>query len=269
MQLLYIAHDRRVAHAAAQALRNIAPNVTVTWAQGSGDALTWIQDNRDALAIFVDAGTESEGLVVRERVRSLGLTIPVAVIAPEQLQAVVHALKASIDALVDRERKKSAVLEGQLKEVDDWRYQTQRRLAGRQAEHDAALARTDRICTALQERLLELEAALHAADEQRHSAETAASEQLARRETELGAAIAEAVTARAALEHRLAEAEDAHQRAQQHAAAELAKAVERHGAIETRLAGEQTARATLEETWLPRKSPARTRIGRTRRRWHR
>ena len=47
----------------------------------------------------------------------------------------------------------------------------------RQAQHDVLLARTNRICSALQERLLELEAAISTAD-QRHAADTAVSERL-------------------------------------------------------------------------------------------
>jgi hypothetical protein len=243
MKILYIAHERRAAQAAAQALRKIAPSATLTWAQSPGDALGWIQGNRDARAVIVDADTQNQGcMAVLDQVRRLGLMTPVAVIAPEHVDGLLHALTTGLNAAVDREGNRLQTLEAQPKEVEESRQQAQPRFADRQAQHDATAARTTRISIALQE----LDAVLTKVDE-RHSAQTAAIEQLARRETELGAAVAEAVAARAAVEHRLADAETAHQHTQQRAAAELAAAAERQAAIENGLTRERTARATLEE----------------------
>ena len=145
------------------------------------------------------------------------------------------------------------------------------RLGEREAQHEASLARINRICAGLQQRLLELETAMHGAD-QRHAADTAAIEQLTvreaeahaaledargewqsevaaltgrlqQRETELGAALAE----RAEVENRLADTAAAHQQAEQRSAAELADAARTIAAFEARLSEEAGARAALEE----------------------
>ena len=148
------------------------------------------------------------------------------------------------------------------------RRQEQQRLVESGA-HDAALARTTRICTALQEQLMELEAALHGADE-RHAAQTATSEQLTRREAELSAAVAEAVAAprrgRTQAGGCRSRAAVAHQRA----AEELAAAGERYATAEDRLARETALRTALEERLAARRDrPGERAIKRTRRSWPR
>ena len=215
MKLLYIAQERRAAELAARALRVIAPGVRLTWTSSPTAAVQWIGDNRDARAVLVDAGAEfvrSDALL--EQVRQLGLDAPVAVVSPEHLEHVAASLAS--------------------------------RLAERQATHDVALARTNRICTALQEQLFELEGAVRRADE-REAAHAATTRQLAQRETELSAALGAAAAVRAELEHRLADAETARQHALQHAASELTAADERCAALDGRLTRETAVRTALEE----------------------
>jgi hypothetical protein len=183
MKILYIAHERQAAQVAAQALRRMAPDVRLTWARTPTAALSWIRANTDAYAVFVEPDASPGCDALLEEVRGLGVTTPIAVMTPDYLTQ----LSAALDT-------KTAVAD--------------QRLAQANAQHDAALARITRICTGLQERLLELEAALHGADE-RHTAQTAAAEQLARREAELVAAVAEAAAVRAVVEQRLADAETA------------------------------------------------------------
>src|SRR5215211_5432108 len=127
MKILYFAHDRRVAQAAAQALRRLFPAATVSWAQSPGAAASWIGANRDARAVLVhpDART-SDGSSVLEQVRSLGLDTPVAMIAPEQLDAVSAILRTNqLDAAAPQVR--GDVLEAQLREIEQWRRQAQER----------------------------------------------------------------------------------------------------------------------------------------------
>ena len=246
MKILYFAHDRRVAQAAAQALRRLFPNATVSWAQSPGAAAGWLGANRDARAVLVHPDAQSPGgSSVLEHARSLGLDTPVAVMAPEQLDAMSAMLRTNhLDAAAPQVR--GDVIEAQLREIEQWRREAQERLAQDRAQNETALARGARMCTALQERLLELERALHDADE-RHASQATANEQLAQRERELSAALAAAAAARTATERRLADADAALQQAQQRAAEELDAALDRHRALEQRLSRETEVRTTLEE----------------------
>ena len=116
------------------------------------------------------------------------------------------------------------------------------RLGEREARHEAASARIGRICTALQQRLLELEAAIHTADE-RHAADTAAVERLALRERELATAMADGLAVRTALEHRLSERDAAYQRV----AVDLTVVAQRCSAFEDQATRETTTRVMLEQ----------------------
>ena len=178
MKILYIAHDRCAAEVALKALDRIAPHVRLSWASSPGLALDWMRGNRDFQAVIVDTGRDDPAFdSFLEQARSLGVTAPIAAIAPEPLEALAAALETD-----------------------------------RMAEQDAALARTGRICTALQERALELEAALHRADERHASVE----DRLVR----------EAVL-RALLEERVASAETARADADRNHKAELAALITR------------------------------------------
>ena len=247
MKILYIAQERRAAEVAAYGLRTIAPNVSLTWGSAPDAALDWIQDNLDARLVIVDAGMHSQGgSAFLEHVRALGVGIPVMMIAPEHLTGLLVAVEACLNSVVARERSNSETLAAQLSEIEEWRGQVRQRVADRQAQQDAALARANRICTTLQARLIELEAAARHADE-RHAVDTAAAERLSLRESALEAVLAEAAAARTSLEHRLTAAETAHQHAQQRATADLASAVHRSMALESQLAREADARTTLNE----------------------
>ena len=116
------------------------------------------------------------------------------------------------------------------------------RLGEREAQHEVSLARINRICAGLQQRLLELETALHGSDE-RHAADTLAIEQLIVREAEASAALADAIAAHSTLAEALAEKEAAHQRG----AADLTLARQRCAAFEAEVTRESTARSLLEE----------------------
>ena len=95
MKILYIAHERSAAQVADTALRRLAPNARMSWARDTGAALGWLRDNGDAAAVFADCGTENpEFEAFLGDVRSLGMTTPIAAVAPEHLQATVCRLQS-------------------------------------------------------------------------------------------------------------------------------------------------------------------------------
>ena len=186
MKILYIAQEHCAAQVAARALSRIAPNVRLTWASSPEAAIGWIRDNRDAQAVIAETGREDPAFdALLEQVRGIGVTTPIAAVAPEHLDALSAALEANLEVLATKERQ---------------------RVLQDQEQRDAVLARTNRVCIGLQEQLFELEGALHAAGE-RQAAQAAATEQLVRREAELSAALAEESALRGSVERRLAAAQ--------------------------------------------------------------
>ena len=208
MKILYIAQEHCAAQVAARALSRIAPNVRLSWASSPEAAIGWIRDNRDAQAVIAETGREDPAFdALLEQVRGIGVTTPIAAVAPEHLDALSAALEANLEVLATEERQ---------------------RVLQDQEERDAVLARTNRVCIGLQEQLFELEAALHAAGE-RQAAQAAATEQLVRREAELSAAVAEETALRGSIEQRLAAAQVAREDDSRIHAAEVASLTTRLG----------------------------------------
>ena len=208
MKILYIAQEHCAAQVAARALSRIAPNVRLTWASSPEAAIGWIRDNRDAQAVIAETGREDPAFdALLEQVRGIGVTTPIAAVAPEHLDALSAALEANLEVLATKERQ---------------------RVLQDQEQRDAVLARTNRVCIGLQEQLFELEGALHAAGE-RQAAQAAATEQLVRREAELSAAVAEETALRGSVERRLAAAQIAREDDSRMHAAEVASLTTRLG----------------------------------------
>ena len=208
MKILYIAQEHCAAQVAARALSRIAPNVRLTWASSPEAAIGWIRDNRDAQAVIAETGREDPAFdALLEQVRGIGVTTPIAAVAPEHLDALSAALEANLEVLATEERQ---------------------RVLQDQEQRDAVLARTNRVCIGLQEQLFELEGALHAAGE-RQAAQAAATEQLVRREAELSAALAEESALRGSVEQRLAAAQIAREDDSRIHAAEVASLTTRLG----------------------------------------
>ena len=208
MKILYIAQEHCAAQVAARALSRIAPNVRLTWASSPEAAIGWIRDNRDAQAVIAETGREDPAFdALLEQVRGIGVTTPIAAVAPEHLDALSAALEANLEVLATEERQ---------------------RVLQDQEQRDAVLARTNRVCIGLQEQLFELEGALHAAGE-RQAAQAAATEQLVRREAELSAALAEESALRGSVEQRVAAAQIAREDDSRIHAAEVASLTTRLG----------------------------------------
>jgi len=247
MKILLFAQERPAAELVSRALRRIAPDATLAWARSADAALTWLGTNRDAGLVIVDASIPAPRYeVLLDQARAIGPDLSSAVLVPQHLEALSRAFKANLDAAAGEERTRNDLLETQLRELQEWRTQAQLRLTQVQADHDGALSRTARICTTLQERLLEVEGALERADRQR-AEQAATAEQLAGREAELSTALVEAAAIRTAIERRLTETEAAFQDARRDAERELAAAAGRYATLEDRLTREASLRASLEE----------------------
>ena len=54
MKILYIANDCHAAELAALALRAATPDVAISWAASLGEALCWIDENRDVATLIVE-----------------------------------------------------------------------------------------------------------------------------------------------------------------------------------------------------------------------
>lgn len=259
MKILYVANERQAAIVAADALHATASNVTLTWGRTPGSALQWAEGNRDVAAVIVEADVQGESCAsFVEQVRGLGLTTPVVVVvASAQLEWALAALNAGADGYVvagpslqtdlprfvavaiDRARSRRAELAAAAARVADV-----------QARHSASLTREARICTALQQRLLELESTLRNADERRASDAVAFADQLARRHAEFTASLADTVRSRDALASQLSVATAARDEARlagrAHAAAAAEHLRQREAELSAALAESVAARSTLE-----------------------
>lgn len=102
MKILYIADERDAAAVAANALHATASNVTLAWAQTPASSLQWLQANRDAAAVIVEAVVQGQSCAAFvEQVRRLGLTTPVVVVAAAaQLERALDAANAGADGYV-------------------------------------------------------------------------------------------------------------------------------------------------------------------------
>ena len=136
MKFLYIAQEPRAARLASAALARIAPDVSLTWNQSPGAAVGWIRDNPDAAGVILDSGTETLACeILLEQVRTLGIDVPIAIVAPEHLVGFTTAIKDKLEAAVDVERLRADVLETQLKETEQAHRQSHERA---QAQHEEA-----------------------------------------------------------------------------------------------------------------------------------
>ena len=193
MKILYIATERQAAQGAAHSLRGIAPQIALSWARNLTSALKWIHDNRDVTAVVVEAEPQRRGIAAfTEDLRSAGTSAPVVVVAREQPD-----LPEVLSLALERTR---------------------------------AAARDAAICTELQSRLFELEAASGSLTDKLRVAETALAEECDIRvslEHELDETRTRSAQERTAFENRLSVSDEeiarlaASQQASQHALAQV------------------------------------------------
>jgi CheY-like chemotaxis protein len=99
MKILYVANERSDAQLAANALRDLG--LRLAWAGSLSAGLRWVQDNRDVAALVVEAEVQNESCPpFVARIRGLGLTAPMIVVAPERLGTPLAALRAGADDYV-------------------------------------------------------------------------------------------------------------------------------------------------------------------------
>ena len=74
MKILFVTTDRHAAQLGAQALQRMAPGGKFTWTQTPEAAFRWLQANRDAAAVVMEAESQNADRAgFREQVRALGL----------------------------------------------------------------------------------------------------------------------------------------------------------------------------------------------------
>ena len=113
MKILYVANDRRAAQMAANALRDIAQNVTLASAESLTAAERWLYSNRDVAALIVEAEVQNQSCASLVRhVRNLALAAPVVVVTPDHVGAPLAAIKAGADDYVADNESLLAVLPG-------------------------------------------------------------------------------------------------------------------------------------------------------------
>ena len=254
MKILYIANERHAAALAAHALRGIAQNVTLTWAPTLDSARHWLDGNRDAGAVIVEAEVQGQGCVpFVDRVGDLGLTVPIVVVTPEGVAPPAAALEAGADHVGQGDAFEAdllRVLTGAIERTRPPARETV--LEGRLAESEKALTRESRICTLLQQRLLELEAALRSAQEQRASDAAVSADQLAKRHAEFTAGLTQAAQWRDALAQKLSAAMAALDQARQARTADAAAAADhlarREAELGAALSDALAAKSALEHT---------------------
>ncbi|HET7696354.1 MAG TPA: hypothetical protein VFK57_11640 [Vicinamibacterales bacterium] len=209
MKILYVTPDRDAAEAAVRALHGTAQNVALATAASPASAVQWLDGNPDAAAVVVAVPGESAWFVDRILPRIVG-----------------HA--------ADRDRNRRHLLARALSEAEA---EAAGRVARVEAKHNASLAREARLCTALQQRVFELESALRTAEERRTAEAGAFADQVAKRHAEFTASLTQTLQARDGLAIDLAAATAALDEAQEARAAERAAAAERLQRREAELGG--------------------------------
>src|SRR3984893_18204127 len=104
MKILYIAHDRRAAERAALPLRAVTPDVVISWAARTGEALRWIDDNRDVATLIVEVESDNPSCKsFVSQVRGLGVTAPVIVVSVKDPASPLTSLEAVADEIVAKD----------------------------------------------------------------------------------------------------------------------------------------------------------------------
>ena len=103
MQILYIAREPLDAESAANALRDVAPNVDVRWASRFEQADVWIDTHHDLAALLVDVeadGQDCGAFLTSFRRRGIGAAI--VLITPEGSSAPGRLLSAGADECAEK-----------------------------------------------------------------------------------------------------------------------------------------------------------------------
>src|SRR5262245_35739164 len=217
MKILYIGSEPGATQVIAAALRNIAPDVAVSYTSAVDQAVTWIDENPDLAALIVEPDLDPAGWPsVLKHARRIASQPPVVVMAPEGTfrslpdQSVVVDRQRELEAVVDLERAARMALEQKLAqavEALESAEQTHRsamaatseQLANVQTQYEIAVARSAATWDMVDEQLRE--AAMQVDQSRRQSTSAAAeADRLARRDAELSSLLTEAKAAHASLQ---------------------------------------------------------------------
>src|ERR1700733_9972797 len=104
MKILYIANDCPAAELPALAFRAVTPDVAISWAASPGDALCWIDENRDVATLLVEVESDNPSCesFVRQ-VRGLDVTAPVIVVSVKDPAPSLTSLVAVADEIVAKD----------------------------------------------------------------------------------------------------------------------------------------------------------------------
>jgi chromosome segregation ATPase len=162
--------------------------------------------------------------------------------------------EARLLATLDHERSWREMLQAKLAAVEISAREAHEQLALARAEghrHHQASSRTAKVCTSLQERLLELEAALRQAEHQRVSDATSAVDRLTQRHAEFTASLAQVARSRDALAQQLnaamAALDDVRRDREADRSAAADQLRQREAEFETTLAASTAARVEVEQ----------------------
>jgi len=242
MKILFVTTDRHAAQLGAQALQRMEPGGRFTWTKTPESAFRWLQANRDAAAIVMEAESQPEDRAAfREQVGALGLRTRIVVVPAGQMGAWLNASGGGPTRVASPIQSPGPDHDRGIHPAP-----VEARVAAPETKQVAAMARADKLTVALQRRLLELEASLDESRQTQKRQELAAADRLARRETDLSAAVARAATNQAAAEQRLADSMARSEQMRQRAEADLEAAALREGALKTQLGDVTAARETLQ-----------------------
>src|SRR5437762_7070142 len=171
MKILFVTPDRPTAERGAQTLHGIAPNGTFAWARSPRSALRWLDANRDAATVILEAEQQDrDGSQFLKDVRGRGIATRIVAVPPGCLGTWLSSRGAHGGASPRPEqRSASALAAAQARRADD------------DARHVASMTRTEKLTVALQQRLLELEAAIEESRQTHNAEQRAAADRLARR----------------------------------------------------------------------------------------
>src|SRR5688572_9225810 len=100
MKILYLSNDRRAAEQAAISLRGAVPSIRVAWVASFGEALRWIDSNRDVLTLVVEVDSDIPGCELFVRQVRASVIVPVIVVTVNDPPRAVMTLTSVADEIV-------------------------------------------------------------------------------------------------------------------------------------------------------------------------
>ena len=198
MKILYISSEGTDARDAATALRGVAPDAKVFWASRFDQASAWIRQNRDLMAMVVEAQLDSQDCSsFLEHVHGLGLSVTVVVVVPEELTHRLESLANGAYAVLPKNDSLFRNLPGVITRAIERGRERASEPCG-QSESQPVTAMAAR--SAAPRAFPEMQAPLDCAERAKASDAAAAAKRYEQGQTECDARLADAVRSKATLE---------------------------------------------------------------------